>query len=91
MAKPPKQTRTEDRGSLERQIEALQRENEELRERLSKGPSDETWFTPAILSLLFLGLFAAGWAKYVPSAHRRAAVVAEADAGATGEYNPPAR
>ena len=88
MAKPPKQSRPEDRGPLERQIEALQRENEDLKARLAKGPSDETWFTPGILSLLFLGLFAAGWARYVPSARRRAPVVV--DASTPGEYNPPA-
>ncbi len=89
MAKPQRQSRVEDRGALERQIEALQRENDELKAKLAKGPSDETWFTPAVLSLLFLGLFAAGWARYVPSARRHAP--AAVDAGATGEYNPAPR
>lgn len=89
MAKPPKQSRTEDRSALERRVEALERENEELRARLARGPSDETWFTPAVLSLLFLGLFAAGWARYVPSARRAQTTVASAPT--PGEYNPPAR
>lgn len=92
MVKPLRQTKTEDRSTLERRIESLERENAELRARLEKGPSDETWFTPGVLGLLFLGLFAAAWVRYAPPMGRRAhADTAAADAGATGEYNPPAR
>ncbi len=92
MAKPQRQTSSDDRTTLARRVETLERENAELRAKLEKGPSDETWFTPGVLGLLFLGLFAAAWIRYTPMLARRAhADTATADAGATGEYNPPAR
>lgn len=83
MAKPtrpsrPEPQRPDDRAALEQQIESLRKENAELKARLAKGPVDESWFTPGLLSLLFLGLFAALWVRYVPAAARpRAAAVAD--------------
>lgn len=75
---------------MEQELRAVREENARLRERLAKGPTDETWFTPGVLSLLFLGLFFALWYRYVPSMRPRAAGAVVVDAGATGEYNPPA-
>lgn len=80
-----------DRSASEQELRTLRDENARLRERLARGPTDETWFTPGVLSLLFLGLFFALWYRYVPSMRPRANAAVTADAGATGEYNPPAR
>lgn len=81
--------RPDDRASLELENAALRRENAELKARLAKGPTDETWFTPGLLGVLALGLFFALWAKYNPLARTRAA--APAAVTAPGDYNPPAR
>jgi len=89
MAKTQRPTRSDDRPALEQQIAALQRKNDELEARLAKGPTDETWFTPGIMSLLFLALFGALWFRYVPSLRARRAPVVEA--GVPDEYNPPPR
>ncbi len=78
MVKPVRTSHPDDRAALERKIEslegkleALRREKVELEAKVAKGPSDETWFTPGLLSLLFLGLFAALWVKYVPASPAR--------------------
>jgi len=88
MTKPtrPTATRSEDRGSLEQQLAALQRENADLKARLARGPVDESWFTPGVLSVLALAVFFALWAKYMPM-RRSAAAPAVAERPA-GEYNP---
>jgi hypothetical protein len=89
MAKTQRQTRSDDRPSLEQQIAELQRKNDALEARLAKGPTDETWFTPGLMSVLFLALFGALWVRYVPSLRAHRAPVVEA--GAPDEYNPPPR
>lgn len=79
------------RGPLEEELQALRDENNRLRARLARGPTDETWFTPGVLSVLFLGLFFALWYRYVPSMRPRGGGAPVVDAGASGDYNPPAR
>lgn len=90
MVKPARSSRPA-APSLEQQVESLRRENAELKARLAKGPVDDSWFTPGVLSLLFLALFGALWMKYVPTRRARPAAALVADAGTAGEYNPSAR
>ena len=92
-SRPASRTETPDVAALEQKIDELRRENDELKARLAKGPTDETWFTPGLLSLLAVGLLAVLWYRYAPpirprGANASTAPVAAADAG---EYNPPAR
>lgn len=91
MVKParPSAARTDDAATLVQQVAALQRENAELKTKLAKGPVDDSWFTPGVLSLLALALFFALWAKYSPL-RRAPAAEAATTARPAGEYNPTA-
>jgi hypothetical protein len=92
-SRPASRTETPDVDALEQKIDALRRENDELKARLAKGPTDETWFTPGLLSLLAVGLLAVLWYRYAPPIRPRGANASTAPTATVdaGEYNPPAR
>lgn len=92
MARPtrdPKDTsdaRDNERSALERQVSELQREVTSLKRE--REAAQDGWFQPAVMAVLFLGLFGAFWFKYAAPI-RRAPAAVEADAASSGDYNPP--
>ena len=90
-SRPAARTDPPDAAALEQKIDELRRENDELTARLAKGPTDETWFTPGLLSLLAVGLLAVLWYRYAPPIRPRGANATPAPVVDAGEYNPPPR
>jgi hypothetical protein len=86
MAKQASTSSYEKPSSLEARVEALVRENNELKAKIAQGPTDETWFTPGLMGLLALGLFGALWARYEPVFRHRSTPTVQTPPA--DEYNP---